>query len=179
MPCLDFDLVQAGIRVFVRKRGRDVARLLPETEERGHVEGVVRKRGVSVHGGKVVPDVGVLFEVVAGRGARPVPRPPVEGFVLGLEFSCLLRRVEERVVAVVVEAAVVLGRVRVGLVRGAALEFRAVREVVERRHAVPVAPAERAEGGLLLRVDVHVDALAVCALVGGVHGCGRLTEATY
>ena len=40
---------------------------------------------------------------------------------------------------------------------------------MEGRHAVAVAAAERAEGGLFLRVDGHVDALAVRALVGGVH----------
>jgi hypothetical protein len=39
---------------------------------------------------------------------------------------------------------------------------------------VAVAPAERAEGGLVLRVDVHVDALAV-----GFHTKVRLFDSHF
>lgn len=135
-------------------------RLLSEIEERGQVEGIVCERGAPVHRVQVVSYVRLVVEIVADRGAGPVPRAPEEGFVLGLQRLRLVSGVEERVVAVVVQAAVVLGRVRVGLVRGAALEFRVGREVVEGRHTVPVAPAERAEGGFFVWVDGHVDALA-------------------
>ena len=119
----DYGLVQAGIRVLIRKRGRGVVRLPPEAEERGRVEGVARKRGVAVHAGQVVADVCVFLEVVAGRGAGPVPGLPEEGFVDGLELLRLTLRVEERVVAVVVQAAVVFGGVRVRLVCGAGLKL--------------------------------------------------------
>ena len=121
-----------------------------EMEERGYIEVVVRKRGVPVHVGQVVPDVRLFLEVVADRGAGPVPRAPEKGFVLRFQILGLDWCVEERVVAVVVQAAVVLGRVRVGLVHGTALEFGVVGEVVEGRHAVTVAAAECAEGGLFL-----------------------------
>ena len=123
VDCLDFGLVQAGVRVLKVEGGGGVVRLLPETEKRGHVEGIVRKRGVPVHAGHVVPDVYVVLEVVADRGAGPVPRFPEKGFVEGLELLRLMLRVEEGAVAVVVQAAVVLGGVRVGLVYGAALKF--------------------------------------------------------
>lgn len=163
--------MQAGIRVLVREGGREVARLLPEMETRGHVEVVVRKWRVAVHGGEVVPDVCVVFEVVADGGAGPVPRAPEEGFVLGLEVLGLILRVEERAVAVVVQAALVRRRVGVGLVHGAGPKLGVIREVVEGHHAVAVAPAERAEGGFFLWVDVHVDALAVGTIFVSMHFC--------
>ena len=120
---LHFGLVQAGIRVLIREGGCDVTRLLSEIEIRGYVEGVGSKRGVSMYADQVVPNVCVFVKVVADRGAGPVPRPPEEGFVLRFQILGLDWCVEERVVSVVVQAAVVFGRVRVRLVRGAALKF--------------------------------------------------------
>ena len=147
-------------------------RLLPEAEVGLQVEEVASERRLRVHGDEVLADVRLEVEVVADGGVGPVPGLPEEGFVEGLELARLLRRVEERVVPVVVRAAVVLGRVRVHLVHGAGDKFRVVGQVVERRHAVPVAPAERAEGGLVGRVDAHVDALAVGVGAVCVHSRG-------
>ena len=84
--CLDFRLVQAGIRVLVLEGGRGVERLLPEAEVRGRVEVVAGERGVLVDFGQVEANVELRLEVVADGGAGPVPRAPEEGLVERLEL---------------------------------------------------------------------------------------------
>ena len=72
----------------------------------------------------------------------------------------LVSGVEERVLSVVVETAVVLGRVGICLMHGAGLQGCLVGDVVEGHQTVSVPTAERAEGGFFCGVDVDVDAFA-------------------
>lgn len=79
----------------------------------------------------------------------------------------LVSGVEERVLSVVVETAVVLGRVGLCLVHGAGLQGCLVGNVLEGYKAMSVATAERAETGFVVEVYVDVDAFAV-ALHDGI-----------
>jgi len=122
----------------------------------------------------VLRDVCDGFEVVADGGVGPVPGAPVELLVDGLEVCSLFLGVEERVVSVVVGTAVVVRWVWVDCVCGAGpaagvcCSFLGLCvNVMERGEAMAVAAAEVAEGFLVCKVHLHVDALAVAVHVGG------------
>ena len=72
----------------------------------------------------------------------------------------LVSGVEERVLSVVEQTAVVLGRVGLRLMHGAGLQGCLVGNVLERHEAMSVATAERAEFGFVVGVYVDVDAFA-------------------